>query len=415
MSAARQGARFLLLLLFFLPSLANNARSLWAEETAVLIFNHQGGRVFKDRDLQEIVTGIIQTAFSAVDMGIAAIVTTTGSSLNSAELVAACGDAGVIWAVIAATRYENDTLFWQFAVYDSKARTFRAYDFSSAHTLAGISALGALSSSVGTVARHWYSALTPKTFDGKPAVSGPQKFILKNEEARVRYGSGNTTGSGENVIEAGTVEGGSLTAAFVPFPAGLPVFGEIVKEHYYPANFSLPKGVTETPKKLPALQKKTRHSVSFNYFLRNNGSSGFPGIDAEYRFHILPDRLFLQADWAVWTGPIDLPGPDEDAVLEDSMFRQEYRFAAALYLQPRNAARFRVTAGSALSYEKPWNSWGMFLVEPVWGGLEYHLSHVGFKAEVRWPLSVGGMIDRVDFRDLPVLGLSFFAGVMLKW
>ncbi|GHV77440.1 hypothetical protein AGMMS49942_22610 [Spirochaetia bacterium] len=400
----RQSCRVLLILLFFLPPLVDKTPSLWAEEAAVFIFNHQGGQVFRDRDLQEIITDIMKMAFSAVDMRIDNIIATTALSLDSARLVAYCGDAGVRWAIIAATRYENDTLFWQFAVYDSEARMFRAYDFSSAHTLAGISALEAVSSSVGTVARHWYSALTPKTFDGKPAVTGPQKFISKSEEARVLYGS-----SEGGFIEAGIVEGGGLTAEFVPFPAGLPVFGTIIKEHYYPESFSLPKGVTESPKKLPPLQKKTRHSGAFNYFLRNNGRSGVPGIDAEYRFHILPDRLFLQLDWAVWNGPLEAPEPEEgeDPVSEDAVFRQEYRFAVALYLQPRNAARFRITAGSAVSYMNPSDSDGMFLVEPFWGGLEYHLARVAFKAEVRYPISIA--------LNLPVFGVSFFAGVMLKW
>ncbi|MDR2394758.1 MAG: hypothetical protein LBD93_11495 [Treponema sp.] len=317
--------------------------------------------------------------------------------LTFERIEALCLAEGVRWGIIVMTALKGDLFSWHFAIYDGEQHFFRGYDFFSVHVRPGVFSAPVIDRSAQKLVRNWHDSLSSRGFNGKLAVTQGQRFIGTQDGVQVLFGSQ------DRFLEGGTVTDGVLTSTFYPFTEGLPLYGTLVKDRYWPRSFVLPQGITNTIVALPRLQRKVRHSIGVGYEFRGDL---FACLDVEYRFHILPDRLFLKAEWGIWKDTTQL----SQGV---GAQHQEYRFGLGVYVQPGNDAAFRLYGGTGLSLVTASGA-VITLADPLWLGVEYHFPHWALKLEFRLPEILG---YRRDIYEPDTTGFSSYGllGVLLKW
>jgi hypothetical protein len=383
------------------------AASLLNESAYILMVSDRrdNDTVKYDVDYPEITLETLERVFGTFDL----------RQLKRQELIdvidsRAIGDTciaeGVRWALVVITEIKDDEYVWWLSVYDAQDQYFRASDYFSVSLNAqtGFSSKDAIENSIQALADNWHNSVTGRSIRAGQAVSISQDFISSYDGVTVLYGSGKG-----GFLEAGTIADNKLSAEYFPFPEGLPIYGEATKDHYWPKLFTLPQGITEKPAKLPALQRKTRHSVGIYFEER---SFTFPEIrgfemNIQYRFHVLPDRLFLKADWGVWRSTSYLSG------LETAL-HQELCLGAGVYLQPVTDSKFRVYGGTGFAFVSTKGADTVTIAEPLWAGIEWHFPHYALCAEFRLPSILG--YERDTYKN-PQTDSGVYAaiGVLIKW
>jgi hypothetical protein len=381
-----------------------SAQNALDESSLVLVVNHQG----YDGDNPDILH-TIQYTEEAAEAAMAGLGIRRTSRVVEAEsaggislerIVARCQEAGVRWALAVYTDFRNGRFSWRFSVYDAVEGFIRASDIFSAYLSAGITSLNTIDSSAGRIVLNWQKSYPAQAFDGRFAVTISQKFRSRQEGAEVFYGDAGG-------IPLGRIEVGVLDAAFYPFTAGLPVYGVVVKDGYWPRTFTLPQGITEEVFSLPILQRKTRHSLGLVTGFRG---PNFYTADFEYRFHALPDRLFLKAAWGM---RLDSTALSQDLSPEIPAVHHELRFSPGLYLLPFTDFPVRILAGTGISLELTEGGTN-FLADPLWVALEYHFPLWALVAELRLPKIFG--YSRGAFQENKLGDALWYSfGVVLKW
>jgi hypothetical protein len=367
----------------------------------VFFFGHQAGEqndkpLMLEQDYPVYAHTALEKAFA--DFGIEnrkTVDVSTGLALESID--ALCRAEGARWGIIAMTSFEGDLFSWHFSIYDGEQQFFRGYDFFSIHTLVGVSATQIIDHSAQKLAKNWYDAFSSRAFDGRLAVTQGQRFSSPQDGVRILFGSP------DYFLDGGVVVDGVMTSPLYLFTAGTPLYGYAVKDRYWPRSFTLPKGITSTTLELPKLQRKVRHSFGMSYVFRGDL---FASINLEYRFHVLPDRLFLKATWGIWNDTAELSGG------EVALY-QEYGFGGGVYLQPANDAAFRLYAGTGIALVTASGAL-ITLADPLWLGMEYHFPHWALKGECRFPGILGYQRDvyEPDQTDGNYYGSI---GIVLKW
>ncbi|MHB9292838.1 hypothetical protein Holit_01949 [Hollandina sp. SP2] len=319
------------------------------------------------------------------------------TGLTFERIAALCRAEGVRWGIIVMTALKDDRFSWHFAIYDGEQHFFRSYDSFSSHARAGVFLTPVIERSAEKLAKNWHDSQSSRSFDGKLAVTQGQRFTGKQDGVQVLFGSL------DHFLEGGILMDGALTSTFYPFTEGLPLYGKLVKDRYWPRSFVLPEGITDTVVALPELQRKVRHSIGFGYEFRGDL---FACLDVEYRFHILPDRLFLKAEWGIWNDTTQLSSGVKAQ-------HQEYRLGAGVYVQPGRDAVFRLYGGTGLSLVTASGA-VLTLADPLWVGAEYHFPHWALKAEFRLSEILGYSRDRYE---IDTIGVSSYGllGILLKW
>jgi hypothetical protein len=368
--------------------------------SAVMVVRHEGQPGNNDADRTITYTAqAVEQAFSAAGIQTLKQIIKDGNGEISPEQVQdACLEAGVRWGLMVYTSLKESRLFWHFGVYDAEESMVRTGDTFFTFVYAGISSRNAVEQSAQRVAAYWQKSFTGRNFDGVFAIRMGQRFTSPQEGVRVYFGD-------ENGSLLGKIEKGSLTAPLFLFREGAAVYGSVIKEGYWTKTFFLPKGVTDTEARLPVLQKVTHHSFGFIYAFRGNNEYAF---DAEYRYHFLPDRLFLTLNWMFWMDP---------AKTGTVLAAQEVQVSPGLYLLPWRDLAVRVLAGAGASLVFPEKEIPKVFFYPLWLGLEYHFSRCALKAEIRFPLPV----NAAWYYQMPkgmwqagALGIYFSIGVVLK-
>jgi hypothetical protein len=330
-------------------------------------------------------------------------VTYSGAEFPPDRVHEACVNAGARWGLTVRTSFKDGRLSWRFGVYDAKERSYRGSDSFAVFLFAGISSQNALESSARKVADQWRkSRSASQDFNGRFAVPEGQRFTSRQEGVMVYYGD-------ETGPFLGSIERGSLRAPRFPFTRGEPVYGTALKEGYWTRNFRLPRGVTDKPARLPPLQKVTRHSFGFSYQFQGNAAY-FIGL--EYRYHLIPDRIFLEFDWAFqmsFDGPGKSPLLGHEAVLRP----------LGIYLLPKRDLPVRLAAGTGGSLFMQDGKIPRLFFYPGWLDVEYHFPQFILKAELKVPLLLDDFFwyyrAPPDIWRFGPVGFCCSLGVMLKW
>lgn len=361
-----------------------------------LVREEMGASLVLEQDYSTYALSALEKAFAGFAIkNRKTIDVSTG--LTFERVAALCQAEGVRWGIIVMTALKDDRFFWHFAIYDGEYHFFRSYDFFSVHVGVGGFSTPVIDRSAEKLVKNWHDSLSSRGFDGKLAVTQGQRFIGTQDGVRVLFGSL------DHFLEGGTLMDGVLTSTFYPFTEGLPLYGMVVKDRYWPRSFVLPEGITDKILTLPALQRKVRHSIGVGYEFRGDF---FACLDVEYRFHILPDRLFLKAEWGIWNDTTQL---SKDLRAQ----HQEYRFGIGVYVQPGRDGVFRLYAGTGISLVTASGA-VLTLADPLWVGAEYHFPHWALKGEFRLSEILG---YRRDTYEPDTTGFSSYGllGILFKW
>jgi hypothetical protein len=385
---------FLALAMLLLPLLP-----LTAQEGAIIVFSHHD----KEKAASELHAAIEYTTYAMdihfLGIGIEAqvpYINDEQGDFSTEELRRRCQDAGVRWALLCYTAFQDGRLSWRFSVYDVQDGMIRAAENFFTALYAGVETQEAINASMQRLIRNYQKSFPASEFDGAFAVSVPQRFTSSEDGIEVRFGD-------EQGASAGTIKNGELTTPLFLFIQGMPVYGTLTKDGYWPKTFTLRNGVTDEVVALPPLMKKARHSL---VFMTESRDFARYALDFDYRLHILPDRWFLKLGYALWQDKTLLSSNRET-------LHQELRFGTGLYVLPRNNWAFRMLLGSGVSLAFA-DGGSTFIADPLWLGLEYHFSRWALVSEVRFPEVLGYSrntfgSDKTDF------GVCLSFGVMLKW
>lgn len=173
-------------------------------------------------------------------------------------------------------------LYVQIKVYDVRTGKVVASIMNSGYAgLAGFDLLAEIVEAVTPSVQEYlkvFNRTEPITYE---AVAGIV-FRSKDEGMLVRLESGQ---------DVGTISGGSLRAAYVPFIVGTGIKVEMEKKDYYPdsQSFILGEGLNEL--NLIPLEKKFRNELSVSWCYGQNAGAGLG-----YRYYPIPDYIFLSVD-----------------------------------------------------------------------------------------------------------------------
>ncbi|MDR2149703.1 MAG: hypothetical protein LBO67_02560 [Spirochaetaceae bacterium] len=396
-----------LLFLFFIASVVSAQESLPVlsdipvfldEKRAILLFRHRGETPEDSYILNKITYAEEALSKAFLDHGLSLAGRSEADDFRPEAVQLHCETAQVRWALLVDTDFRDQNLVWYFSVYDAVALIVRAQELFSLFLYLGVYTEDALDLSAQRLIEKWQQSFQePKRFVDYQAVQQRQRFTSPQDGVTVFWGR-------DNRQEIGTIEQNYLIAPLILFPTGVPVQGMIAKDGYWSQDFVIPEGITQEPLKLKVLQKITRHSFGFMLALRSLERSSF---DFEYRFHLLPDRLFLSGGWSIWSDITELSGGLE-------MVHHEWRLRAGLYLLPWNDFVFRLFVSTGLSFILTDNFQSRFLADPFILGAEYHFSKWALVAEYRFPSVLG--YSRSSFGSTALNMDSFLSlGVQLKW
>ncbi|MDR2483545.1 MAG: hypothetical protein LBD08_07955 [Treponema sp.] len=317
--------------------------------------------------------------------------------IKAEDLRDVCAQYGAAYALGLRCFYRDERLFWRYDLYSAEEDAVLAADAFAVVLIAGVSAPGVVDNSIARLERNWDKSAPSQSFDGRLADVEGRRFVSRQEGVEVIYGPE------EAGLSAGTIANGALDAAPVPFVEGAPVYATLTKPGYWPREIELPAERDGEEIVLPGLLKKTRHSLALLNGFREGAA--FTSVEFEYRFHPLPDRLFLQADWAVQ------PRPASQA--EGAPY-QELRVGAGLYILPRNGIPFRLLAGTGLALVFSSDE-ADFQSDPLWLGAELHFSQWAVVSALRFPSLMGYDRDIFGGGKIGTDSYCFTIGVMLKW
>jgi hypothetical protein len=378
---------------------ADPAPGVGEKTKALMLIRHQG-----DPGRDEAILSVIAFTEEAVGQALDSVgletfdrITPEGNTgdIPLERIRELCREAEADWAYTVFTDFRGDRLYWRFSIYDPGDDIIRASDAFFVFLHAG-AYRDMIENSADRLAKNWQKSFPTQRFDGFYSVTEGQQFTSPQEGVRVLFGS-------DQGLDGGVIEEGRLTAPFIRFTVGDPLYGTVMKEGYWPKSFTLPKGITKDAVKLPLLQKRTRHSVGFRTEFRG---LYYNGAHMEYRFYMLPDRFFLNSGFTFWRENTPLSQ-------EQEALHGELRLSPGVYLLPKVDSDFRIAAGTGVSLVFTGGGYN-FLADPLWISGEYHFSRWALAAGVRLPSILG--YTRDIFQENKVAGgMLLSAGVMLKW
>ncbi|MCX7655227.1 MAG: hypothetical protein N2Z76_01745 [Treponemataceae bacterium] len=324
-----------------------------------------------------------------------------GTTTSLIEGLSLAQQTNTRWLFIVRTYTDASQFSWFLGVYDVSFGTLVASD--SSFLFPGLSALPQIDEMVRRFVATWHqkqeSVVSPReVVDYRQSFKGPQ------EQVRVYFGSA------LQGIEVGVLEGGRITAPYVPFEVGKPVLVTVEKEGYWSKELFLPKGITSQEFSLPSLHKITHDAWWFS-----TGLTRLMGAEVGRRWYPVPDRFFLSLSNTLWVNSVFKKGALP-------VFHTELRGELGAYLQGPVDSAWRFAVGLACAGIYTWvpgladKVGGIDLcVEPLWVSLEYHFPRWAIFIKNRFPFSLGtGYLER-GWLEIPNVGPQFWAvGVLLK-
>jgi hypothetical protein len=323
------------------------------------------------------------------------------------EALQAAAVSGARWALVARASIEEDNrVVWRASIYDGQNGGLLGSDAFSSY--AGLSALPLIDTSAK---RAFTAAWLAKETENKPLpISWKLHLASQAEGAVISLGAGQ--GDGER-LALGSVEGGGLTAPYLPFLPGTRALVSQSKPGYWPRSDSIKIGKSDSLIALPPLYKITKSAFSLDY-----GFGRLLGIEASYRYYPLPDALYLQAAEALWAAYDFLPG-------SSPVYHEEVRLGAAFspFFSPNVPLRLSIGSGvSSIATYIPQQGFNPpyffdFLIEPVFFTVELHFPERAFFVECRLPYSLGAASGLLGQGWVGLNGSAplFTAGVLWKW
>jgi hypothetical protein len=326
------------------------------------------------------------------------------ASLSDADIAKAVSAGnGARWVAVVRCSIDRKRLVWRAAIFDAVDGAMVAADAQGA--FAGLTAMPLLGESAARVVKE-AKALKERVAPGLP-IAYRLRFVSADDGALVAFGTG------DDSRQAGMVENGSLTAPFVAFREGDPVVVSISKDGYWPRTAVFRPAETDEPIELPALMPRTRHAISAGI-----STTRLTGISADYRYHIMPDALFLRAGDSLWAQYAFTAG--SVPVIHD-----EVRLGAGAYLFTQKYSHFRFAAGTGLSGIATWilpadvapNLYFDLSLDAVWLSFEWHTPVWAVFLEQRMSYSFGldsGLLRR-GWWESETGPMALVLGVMRKW
>ena len=361
-----------------------------------------------DSDTGDYVRELAASLGRALNAG--GFVSETGESARlplPEDIVALAESSGTPWIIVASCGLVDGKLVWQATGWDGKSGGIVAADSYSSYP--GVGALPLIEESANNLVKAMTQSM--KTAERPEPIAWPLRFSSPDEGAVVVLGPAGEDEDGNPVlpagsINAGTIADGFLTAPYLPYFRGQKAMVTIMKPGFWPLTIAVPIK-DDRPTRLPALKPKAHDAWGLDY-----GNGRILGIQAFYRYYLVPDLVFLEAGDILWAAHDFLPG-------SYVVFHDETRACIGFdpFFSPKASFRFTFSVGvsavftlvTAPGYDAPF---ALDLgIEPVRLGMEYHLPGMAFIFNVRGFYSLGladGLIPR-GWRG-PFLSL----GVMFK-
>lgn len=305
------------------------------------------------------------------------------------------------WLVVVRTYRERTRFIWSIGIYDGLSQTLVVSD--SSFLFPGLSALPQLDETVGRILANWKKKQEEVV---NPVEVVEQRQLFKRTQDGVMV----YLGSPSQGIVIGTLQEPSLLAPYIPMGVGKPLSITLEKEGYWSKEVVLPKGITDRPFRLPALQKKTDQA-----WWAATTLARLMGAELGRRWYVMPDRFFFSLSDALWMNYTFQQGAYP-------VFHTEIRGEFGMYLQRAVDAPFRITMGMALGGIYTWipafaDEIGRIdlVMDPLFIGLEYHFPTWAIFIKNRFPFALGtGYLDRA-LMEIPGMGPQFWSvGVLIK-
>ena len=253
------------------------------------------------------------------------------------EVVSRSEASGSRWIIVATCELVGEKLVWRAAAWDGRSGGVVSADSYSSYP--GLGALPLIEESANKVVTAMVASM--KTASREEPIAWSLTFTSPDEEALVCIGPATEGEDGLPVLAAGAIEvgaihDGSVTATYLPYRRGQKALITVIKKGFWPLS-RVVDIKDDAPVKLPALMPKTIIAWGADYGLgRLLGANGF------FRYYLLPDQAFVEADEAAWVAYDFLTG--SSPVLHD-----ELRLGISFdpFFLPK--ARFRMNLGIGIS------------------------------------------------------------------
>jgi hypothetical protein len=332
---------------------------------------------------------------------------------ESSAVVRAAAGHGARWVVVASCALVDEKLVWRAVAWDGRDGGIVGADSYSSYP--GLAALPLIEQSASNVVTAM--ALSRKAADRLEPVMEAVTFLSPDEGAELFIGLVKAGDRGEAIdsegsVPMGKVSEGAVKGPYLPFLPGQKVLVTLIKEGFWPQTLSVEIKEGEAVK-LPPLTRKLDAAFGLDY-----GYGRLLGVEAWYRWYLLPDRLYAAVADAPWVAydfrPASWP------VLHD-----ELRFSMGLdpFFKPAARLRFRLEVGLAgvftlvtsPGYTEPFAF--DLLLQPFGIGLEWHSATWAAVLDIRTYFSLG-LGSGVLARDWVSIGENHapfvYFGVMRK-
>lgn len=241
------------------------------------------------------------------------------------------------WIIVATCELAGEKLVWRAAAWDGRSGGVVGADSYSSYP--GVGALPLIEESATKVVSAMVASM--RTASREEPIAWSLVFSSPDEGATVCIGPA-TEGEGgqpvlaEGAIAVGVIHDGSVTATYLPYRRGQKALVTVIKRGFWPLS-KLVEIKDDAPIALPALMPRTSLAWGVDY-----GIGRLLGANAFFRYYLLPDQAFIEADDALWAAYDFLP--DSFPVLHD-----ELRLGISFDPFFLSRARFRINLGVGVS------------------------------------------------------------------
>ena len=253
------------------------------------------------------------------------------------DVVSRSEASGSRWIVVATCELVGEKLVWRAAAWDGRSGGVVSADSYSSYP--GLGALPLIEESANKVVSAMVASM--KTASREEPIAWTLVFRSADEDAIVCIGPATEGEDGqpilaEGAIEVGAIHEGSVTATYLPYRRGQKALVTLIKKGFWPLS-RVVDIKDDAPINLPALMPRTTMAWGADY-----GLGRFLGANGFFRYYLLPDQAFVEADDAVWAAYDFLP--NSSPVLHD-----ELRLGISFdpFFLPK--ARFRMNLGIGIS------------------------------------------------------------------
>ena len=253
------------------------------------------------------------------------------------DVVSRSEASGSRWIIVATCELAGERLVWRAAAWDGRSGGVVSADSYSSYP--GLGALPLIEESANKVVQAMVASM--KTASREEPIAWPLTFTSTDEAAIVCIGPATEGKDGqpvlaEGAIEVGAIHEGSVTATYLPYRRGQKALITVIKKGFWPLT-RVVDIKDDAPIVLPALMPRTTIAWGADY-----GLGRFLGANGFFRYYLLPDQAFVEADDAFWMAYDFLA--NSSPVLHD-----ELRLGVSFdpFFLPR--ARFRMNLGVGIS------------------------------------------------------------------